>query len=312
MNKGIGEALMLASLKTPKFPRNGLAISETSVSVARTEGARGAILVSQHAAVSFSKGLVYSDFASGGFDAPRLESAILECAEKAGLADKRNWNLALPNGCGKIAAFSLDSEPKSSRELEEILEWKASSAFSLEPEFLRLASERISNDVDGKPRYLISAVSKEVLRLFEDVVARLGWNLGLVLPRPLAESAVLNDGSQADSLLLGFSEDGFSGMVLSGPDPLMVRNVSCTEEELSDELYRLALFYSDRFGSEGRELSRILATGIRFDLESLAEVCSEALGYPIAILNGDLVGLNGDAVTSESDVAAVGVSSVSA
>ena len=301
---------MLASLKSPKFPRNGLAISETSLSVARTEGAKGAIRVAQHANISFSKGLFSPDFIAGGFDAAQLESAIRECSEKAGLVDKRNWNLALPSGCGKISAFSLDSEPKSSRELEEILEWKASSAFSLAPEFLRLASERISDDVDGKPRYLVSAVSKEALSLFEDVLSGLGWNLGLALPRPLAESAVLNDGNQRDSLLLGFSDGGFSGMVLSGPDPLMVRNVSCTEEELSDEIYRLALFYSDRFGSEGRVLSRILATGIEFDLESLADVCSEALGYPISTLGGELIGLDRDSVTSESDLAAAGVASV--
>jgi Tfp pilus assembly PilM family ATPase len=303
---------MVTNLITPKFPRNGLAISQTSIAVVQSSGAKGSIQVGQHAEVTIPAELLRADFTAADFESTRLQSLIRECAERAGLADKKNWNLALPHGVGKVSAFSLDSDPKSTRELHEIIEWKASAAFGVDPNLLRLATEKISNDVDGKTRYLVSAVSKEVLVGFEELLAGLGWNLGLVLPRPLAETVILDDLGSGDSLLLSFSDDGFNGMILRGTDPLIIRNVTCSEDELSDELYRLVLFYSDRFGNGGGELSRLLATGTRFDLQSLAELCSEALGYHMDVIDGELIGMSPEAVVSEAVLAASGVSAVSA
>jgi hypothetical protein len=91
----------------------------------------------------------------------------------------------------------------------------------------------------------------------------------------------------------------------------VVRNVTCSEEEIADELYRLVLFYSDRFGDDDRGiLTRFLATGTPFDLESISEVCGQALGYRPETLEGALIGMELDQGSSESAVAAVGISAI--
>jgi len=301
---------MFSNLTKPKFPHTGIAIGEKSVSVARSESDGQMVRVRNHSEVALPDGMVSGEFSVGSNDFDVIADAISECAERAGLADKKSWSLALPHGSAKMATFTLDSEPKSQVELREILEWKASTAFGLDVDMLRLASERISNDVDGKVRQLVTAVAKDVLAQYEEIFANLGWNVGLVLPRSLAESTVLAGFDRGDSLLLSFSNDGFNGIVLRATDPLVVRNVTCSPEESADELYRLMLFYSDRFGKGDTSLVRLLATGAEFDLDSLGEVCAEALGYGLQVIDGSLVSGPKELVHSESGFAAIGVSAV--
>ena len=301
---------MFSNLRKPKFPSTGIAIGETSVSVARTESTGNGIRLRDHAEVSLPSGSVSADFSGEKTDFIAIADAIRECAERAGIADKKSWGLALPHASAKIATFTLDNDPKSEGELKEILEWKASTAFGFDVDSLRLASDRISNDIDGKIRHLVTAVTKNAIHHYEEAVQSIGWNVGLVLPRTIAEASVLRGFQQGDSLLLSFSKDGFNGMVLRGKDPLIVRNVTCSEEEIADELYRLMLFYSDRFEDGQGSLSRLLATGAGFDSESLADVCAEALGYGLEVVTGRLVSGSDGLVHSESAFAAIGVSSV--
>lgn len=302
---------MFEALRTPKFPRNGLAIGEASVSVARSQSSGSRPSVNQFAEVALPQGRVNAFFTESNFDSGVLEDSILECADKAGLSDRKNWGLALPQGTARIATLALESEPKSTRELSEILEWKAGTAFGVDASHLRLSADRISNDVDGQIRYVVTAVCKGILSQYEELAAGLGWNVGLVLPRAMAESAVLAGAKSGDQLLLSFSSNGFNGMVMRGTDPLIVRNVNCSESEVADELYRLALYYSDRYGAEGKSLlSGVTTTGSRFDLHSLAEVCTEALGYELEVFTGDSFGVSSDLGASETALASIGVSSV--
>jgi len=301
---------MFSDFLKPRFSHTGIAVGERSVSVARTESDRDSVRVRNHAEVALPVGVVSNEFSIGSSDFDVIADSMRDCAERAGLADKKSWSLALPHGSAKMATFTLDTEPKSQSELREILEWKASTAFGMDVNNLRLASERISDDVDGKVRQLVTAVSKDVLAQYEDIFSNLGWSVGLVLPRSLAESSLLAGFERGDSLLLSFSGEGFNGIVLRGDDPLVVRNVTCSAEESADELYRLMLFYSDRFGSGDTSLARLLATGAEFDLDSLAEVCTEALGYRLEVLDGGHVSMPADLVHSDSALTAIGVSSV--
>src|ERR1041385_3615993 len=54
------------------------------------------------------------------------------------------------------------------------------------------------------------------------------------------------NGSGGESLLLSGSRQGFTGVICRDKHPLIIRTVTCTEEEFEDEFYRFLLFYRDR------------------------------------------------------------------
>src|SRR5262245_61664964 len=57
-------------------------------------------------------------------DAEQLASIIQQTAEAAGLASKRQWGIALPEGAARSFVVLLESKPANRKELSEILNWK--------------------------------------------------------------------------------------------------------------------------------------------------------------------------------------------
>ena len=92
-----------------------------------------------------------------------------------------------------------------------------------------------------------------VLAEYEAVFERLGWDVGLVLPRHIGEAwwlmrsgnAGKPDASQ-DALLVSSHEEGFTAVISRAGEPVLVRGVACDAEDRLDELYRLLLFYRER------------------------------------------------------------------
>ena len=74
----------------------------------------------------------------------------------------------------------------------------------------------------------------------------------------------------------------------------MVRTVTCTESERDDEIYRLLMFYHDRFaaGGTGGLLERILLVGRGLVPAKIREISAEALGNELQVLRPEEVGLN--------------------
>ncbi len=69
--------------------------------------------------------------------------------------------------------------------------------------------------------------------------------------------------------------------------------MTCTESETDDEIYRLLMFYRDRFGdSQENSLERLLVVGRNFSPARLKEIADEALGKTLAILRPEDVGLS--------------------
>ena len=51
-------------------------------------------------------------------------------------------------------------------------------------------------------------------------------------------------------MLISGQNDGFTALLLRGTEPSVVRSVTCEQNEIDDEIYRLLMFYNDRFGGE--------------------------------------------------------------
>ena len=97
-----------------------------------------------------------------------------------------------------------------------------------------------------------------------------------------------------DSLLISSQEDGFTALLLREGEPRVVRSVNCSGTEVDDEIYRLLMFYNDRFGDREspRFLDSLMVVGKMFDPARIKAVSTEAFGHALNILRPDDLGLS--------------------
>ena len=163
-------------------------------------------------------------------------------------------------------------------------------------EELSISKERLQKDSHGRDRYLVIAVKKSVIAEYEAVLQRLGWRAGLILPRHLGEAQWLVRNSTAgDSLLLSGSSQGFTGVIFRDKHPLIVRTVTCKEDEFEDEFYRFLLFYRDRSTPEGIAtgpgLTRLMVIGEGITKQRAGEIVNETTGGDLRPLEAEDLGL---------------------
>jgi hypothetical protein len=190
---------------------------------------------------------------------------------------------------------TLETEPASQAELEEVLTWKMERGFGASLDELSISRERLPADSQGRERYLVIATHAAILAEYESVMHALGWRAGLIVPRHIGEGQWLTmNGAPGDALLLSSSEKGFTAVVFRGKQPLIVRTVTCDPHECEDELYRLLLFYRDRRGGEaeaGQRLARVLVVGDLLSKDRTCEIVNETLGADLRSLEAEDLGL---------------------
>jgi hypothetical protein len=200
----------------------------------------------------------------------------------------------LPSNTARTAILTLETEPASSGELTELLDWKAENNFGVPSGELRISQRKISPDATGKTRYFATAVKLSVIDEYESLFERNGWHAGLILPRAVSEAKWLVDSKNpTDSLLISSQPDGFTAFILRGDEPTVVRNVTCTESERDDEVYRLLMFYRDRMANDSSAnfLEKLLVIGRDFEPGKLTEIANDALGKALNVLRPEDVGL---------------------
>jgi hypothetical protein len=222
-------------------------------------------------------------------------SLLEEVVTTAGLQKQKRWSVSLPGNTARTAILTLENEPASKDELTEILDWKSEQTFGVSSGDLRISRRKIKSDqVSGKARYFATAVKLNVIDEYETMFETLGWHAGLVMPRAVSEANWLIDAkSKNDSMLISSQSDGFTALLLRGEEPTVVRSVTCADSERDDEIYRLLMFYRDRFGEDSSEFSleKLLVVGKDFAPAKLKDIALEALGRTLDILRPEDVGL---------------------
>ncbi len=288
---------MFSALTQPNYPNAALGIEEGRITAVSLQGqGRGNFSIKQAATVDLPTGLLTPNFLERNItNSAEFLYCLRETIESAGLLKQKRWSVALPSNTARTAILVLDSEPASSKEADEILDWKAEQNFGAPAAALRLAKQKISPDEKGRSRYFATAVSLPVIDEYESQFESLGWKAGLILPRAVGEANWLVDKTdKADSLLVSSNTDGFTGLLLRGDEPAVVRSVTCTPDEIDDEIYRLLMFYNDRFGGEHGNslLRRLLVIGKDFVPSKIQTIASEALGRALNVLSPEDVGLS--------------------
>lgn len=286
---------MLDFLTQPNYPKAAIGIEENAISAVqlRREG-RGRFGIDRAATVALPKGLVTASFTERNISsAPEFRTLLEEAVVSAGLRNQKNWSVTLPSSTARSAILTIDGAGKG--QLDEVLEWKAEQSFGATSGQLRITRYQISDDRDAKQRYFATAVKLSVIDEYESIFESFGWKAGLILPRAVAESNwLLNESSAMDSLLISSQNDGFTAVLLRGGEPTVVRSVTCAPNEIDDEVYRLLMFYNDRFSDAqgGNLLSRLLLVGRDLVPEKIRAISAEAFGRTLAIVRSEDVGLD--------------------
>ena len=283
---------MFSAITSPSFPNAALGIDKNSISAVALQGSRLNLGIKQAATVALADGVLEPGFLNTNITAPyEFALALREVVEIAGLLGQKKWSISLPSNTARATILALDSEPASNTERDQILDWKAEQSFGAPAAELRIAMEKISPDKDGRVRYFATAVKLAVIDEFETHFESMGWKAGLIVPRAVGEANWLMSGqSGLDSLLISSNNDGFTALLLRGAEPMVVRSVTCSSDEIDDEVYRLVMFYNDRFGTAGT-LDSVMVVGGEFAAAKVQSIASEALGRDIRVLTSDDVGL---------------------
>jgi Tfp pilus assembly PilM family ATPase len=244
----------LKRLVSPRFPSAAIGLSGEAACAVQLDRRGGSFVVRNAAVLPLPAGLVRPGFDELNVESPSaLASALADVTSSAGLQRRRRWSVALPEASTRTSILTMETQPASRAEAEEMMRWKVERALGAPLDELRVSRERLKPDPQGRERHLVTAVRLSVLAEYEQVFASLGWHAGLILPRHAGEAWwLMRDGGGAgatrgaDSLLVSAHPEGFTALILRAGQPLYVRAVSCEAEDRADELYRFLLFYRDR------------------------------------------------------------------
>lgn len=288
---------MLSALTQPNYPKAAIGLEKdfiTALSLQK-EG-RGQFGIKQAASMELPAHLLQPSFLEKNIaNAAELSRLIEEAVVSSGLLNQKSWSVSLPGNTARSAILTLEAGTGAKGESEEILDWKAEQSFGAPASEMRITKYKISPDKEGKSRYFATAVKLSVIDEYECIFENFGWKAGLILPRAVSETKWLTDGNdKMDSLLISSQNDGFTAMLLRGTEPAVVRSVTCTENEVDDEIYRLLMFYKDRFAVDRTEtfLDKVLIIGKNLAPAKIKEISAEALGRALQILRPDDIGLN--------------------
>jgi hypothetical protein len=288
---------MFSILTEPNYPKAAIGLERDSITALalRKEG-RASFGVVQAATLDLPVNLLTPSFIERNIASTEELRVLLEdVVLSAGLMNQKNWSVSLPSNTARTAILTLEAGASAKGENDEILEWKAEQSFGAPAGELRITRYKISDDREGRSRYFATAVKLSVIDEYETLFESLGWTAGLILPRALSETKWLMGGTdRTDSLLLSSQNDGFTALLLRGDEPAVVRSVTCSKNELDDEIYRLLMFYHDRFadGQSGGDLDSLLVVGKDLQPSRIRDISTEALGRTLRVLRPEDVGLN--------------------
>jgi hypothetical protein len=288
---------MLSVLTQPKYPNAAVGIERDAVTALalRKEG-HGRYGVAQAATVELPANLLTPSFLEKNIaSAEELRVLLEDAVVSAGLMNQKNWSVSLPSNTARTAILTLENGTAAKGETDDVLDWKAEQSFGAPSGELRITRDKISNDREGRSRYFATAVKLSVIDEYETIFESLGWTAGLILPRAVSETKwLIGNSTGADSLLLSSQNDGFTALLLRGGEPAVVRSVTCSLNERDDEIYRLLMFYNDRFADprSGSVLENLLVVGPDLLPAKIREISTEALGRALRVLRAEDVGLD--------------------
>ncbi len=285
-------------LTAPSLPSASLSISETHLALIALRRSGREFEPRNLGVLRLPAGLVRASFTEPNVtDEPALVEHLSRTATQAGMKRIRALSATLPATSARALVVALDSTPGSRAELAQMLEWKVERGTGQKFGDLRVGYGRLS-DAGGRPQYLISAASEQVVAQYERIFKQLGWQVGMIAPQPIGEAQwLMRQNLKEDQIVVSLNERGFDAVVVRGKEPILVREVECPADERENEFYRLMVFYRDRLAPESSDatISRVLTIGSVAEQRRFRDVLSSAVEQRVVILNAQQLGLRVDA-----------------
>lgn len=282
-------------LLAPRAPNTAAGFIEDNFAVVDLRRTRNGFWLASSAVTQLPSDLITPSFdAENILNPEELADIVMQTTQAAGLANKKRWSVALPEGAARSLVITLESKPKSSKELHEILMWKLERVIAAPASELRISRQRIS-PLAGQERFLVTIARNDVIAEYESVFGRLGWNAGLVLPRHIGEVQwLIWNKSPGDKMLVSANRSGFTSVVVRNHEPVLIRAHTCEPDARADELHRFALYYRDKVASAPGgtiSLSGLLVLG-GIDLDEAQRAIGDALETEPRVLDPAEFGLD--------------------
>src|SRR5215204_5194487 len=170
-------ANLISKLVEPWYPATAIGLEKGTASIVHLERGRGkACTVKRAATFNLSESIIKPSFDEPNVENPsQLAGVLSELATSAGLQRQKRWSLSLPEAASRTVVLTMESPAQSSSELQDVLKWKIERGFGAELEELSISKERLQKDSQGRDRYLVIGVKKEILADYESVLQSLGW-----------------------------------------------------------------------------------------------------------------------------------------
>lgn len=293
---------LLNALTEPRPPKAASAISAEGIAVFDTRRRAGTFL-------PLPQGFIRPAFEGLNLPDPDgFARALSDAANQAGLGRERRWAATLPGSTARIQVVTLE-DVTSEAEAAEMIGWKAERLMGAPISSLRLTVSRLGHRAEW--RYLIAAMSDSVATEYEAAFARLGWQVGMLLPRMVCESLWLRQGALSNQMLLSVVDDDLAVMVIQNGEPILIRALPIVDEDPTEQLLRLLLFFRERgdtasvFADPTKAVQfEVLPVGLPIPIEKVRECVTETFGAAPLILDAARFGYGSSAEFSR--MAAVG------
>jgi hypothetical protein len=286
------------ALTSPVMPRTALSVAETHLAIVELNRRGGGFEPRRLAVQRLPEGLVRASLTEPNVaDEAAFADQLQQAAAQAQIKGRPKFSVTLPEGSARSFVVTIDQEPTSRAELEQMLDWKisrniGSNAGSRSSE-MRITHQRLSK-LGGHSRWLAGVVHERVVGQYERVFRQLGWQTGAILPQHLGEAQWLVRAGltpHEDQALVSVHPRGFVAVIVRGSEPLLVREVACEPHEREDEFFRLMVFYRDRL-NPAQPISRLLVIGSSDDQQTLWRTMASALETNPNKLTPQHLGLN--------------------
>lgn len=88
--------------------------------------------------------------------------------------------LVLPESCGRLMSVEIETPFRSRSEGEEILRWQLKGSLPADPAATVLDFQLLERRDNGRQRFLVAAISREVVREYEEAVLLAGYHPVLI------------------------------------------------------------------------------------------------------------------------------------
>lgn len=283
---------LLQWLVDPEPPGLGIDIRSDALSLVRLSDRRKTPEIDLSVTSPLAPGLVQLNMLEPNIvDEEGFRQALENIFLRSGVAGRKRVALSLPDYVARIAVNTIPEAPRSAAELTEFLKFRMKKSLPFGVEHARVAFERLPGP---SPTFLTGVMHDSVVSQYEDLLASLGLQVGLIVPasvsllkllQPVAENELAPGG---DYFFVNVERDYFSvSLVRDRRTPILVRTLGLRagdnvtpygEEDLLQEIIPTAIYYREKLA--GKHLERVFYRSLRPDLLRLREILEEQFEAP--------------------------------